>query len=202
MLYGGYRPYFFLGKTHESYGYGQGWYSKDSTSAGILNHTVIYPDEAFIVTKRTSGDVTFEFEGQIETTDKNLLLPESGNQILAKNPYGADLMIADSFLPRITARGGNVSLFGMDTMAGDIITMLEGSQWKQYYYMKVMVIRLLPKLTLLEQRPLDASDNNLTGTFTMDGNDFSSTTVLCQIFRVATQMVQPTTMIKVIVNFI
>ena len=84
VLYGGYRPYFFLGKTHESYGYGQGWYSKDSTSAGILNHTVIYPDEAFIVTKRTSGDVTFEFEGQIETTDKNLLLPKAEIKFLRK----------------------------------------------------------------------------------------------------------------------
>ena len=36
VLYGGYRPTFPL-KTHESYGYGQGWYSKDSTSAGILD---------------------------------------------------------------------------------------------------------------------------------------------------------------------
>ena len=61
----------------------------------ILNNTVIYPDEAFIIAKKTPGDVTFEFEGQIETTDKKLLLPESGNQILAKNPYGADLMITE-----------------------------------------------------------------------------------------------------------
>ena len=170
-------PTFFLGKTHESYGYGQGWYSKDSTSAGILNHTVIYPDEAFIVTKRTSGDVTFEFEGQIETTDKNLLLPESGNQILAKNPYGADLMIAE-LIPStaITAHDGNVSLFrAMDTAndEGDIITMLEGSQWKQYYYDESHGNTAITKAHIIgTRRPLDASDNNLTGTFTMDGNDF------------------------------
>ena len=49
-----------------------------------MNHAVIYPDESFLITKRSSGSVTFEFEGEIETEDKNLFLPESGNQILAK----------------------------------------------------------------------------------------------------------------------
>ena len=76
-----------------------------------MNHAVIYPDESFLITKRSSGSVTFEFEGEIETDDKNLFLPESGNQILAKNPYGADLMLAE-LIPStmITNKDGNASL--------------------------------------------------------------------------------------------
>lgn len=177
VLYGGYRPYFFLGTTHESYGYGQGWYSKDSTSAGILNNTVIYPDEAFIIAKKTPGDVTFEFEGQIETTDKKLLLPESGNQILAKNPYGADLMITE-LIPTsaITPSDGNASLFrAMNTSndVGDILTILDGNQWKQYYYDESYGNTAVSKPHVIGvRRPLDASDNNLSGTYPMDANDF------------------------------
>jgi hypothetical protein len=177
VLYGGYKPYFFLGTSHESYNYGQGWYSKDSTSAGILNHTVIYPDEAFIIAKRTAGDVTFEFEGQIETSDKKLLLPESGNQILAKNPYGADLMISE-LIPStaITTHDGNASLFrAMETSSdeGDIITLLNGNVWEQFYYDESHGNTGVTKShSLGTRRPLDGSDNNLTGTFPMDGNDF------------------------------
>ena len=177
VLYGGYKPYFFLGRSHESYNYGQGWYSKDSTSAGILNHTVIYPDEAFIIAKRTAGDVTFEFEGQIETSDKKLLLPESGNQILAKNPYGADLMISE-LIPStaITTHDGNASLFrAMETSSdeGDIITLLNGNVWEQFYYDESHGNTGVTKShSLGTRRPLDGSDNNLTGTFPMDGNDF------------------------------
>ena len=177
VIYGGYKPYFFLGTSHESYNYGQGWYSKDSTSAGILNHTVIYPDEAFIIAKRTAGDVIFEFEGQIETSDKKLLLPESGNQILAKNPYGADLMISE-LIPStaITTHDGNASLFrAMETSTdeGDIITLLNGNVWEQFYYDESHGNTGVTKSHILgTRRPLDGTDNNLTGTFPMDGNDF------------------------------
>ena len=76
----------------------------------------------------------------------------------------------------ITAHDGNVSLFrAMDTAndEGDIITMLEGSQWKQYYYDESHGNTAITKAHIIgTRRPLDASDNNLTGTFTMDGNDF------------------------------
>ena len=177
VIYGGYKPYFFLGTSHESYNYGQGWYSKDSTSAGILNHTVIYPDEAFIIAKRTAGDVTFEFEGQIETSDKKLLLPESGNQILAKNPYGADLMIAE-LIPSnaITSHDGNASLFrAMETSTdeGDIITLLNGNVWEQFYYDESYGNTGVTKSHILAtRRPLDGSDNNISAPFTMDGDDF------------------------------
>ena len=177
VIYGGYKPYFFLGTSHESYNYGQGWYSKDSTSAGILNHTVIYPDEAFIIAKRTAGDVTFEFEGQIETSDKKLLLPESGNQILAKNPYGADLMIAE-LIPSnaITTHDGNASLFrAMETSTdeGDIITLLNGNVWEQFYYDESHGNTGVTKSHILAtRRPLDGSDNNISAPFTMDGDDF------------------------------
>lgn len=181
VIYGGYVPFFFLNSDYEGAneesGYGRGWYYKDSTSTGIVNHTVIYPDEAFIIAKRTAGDVTFEFEGQIETSDKKLLLPQSGNQILAKNPYGADLMISE-LIPSIaiTTHDGNASLFrAMETSTneGDIITILIGGVWKQLYYDESHGNTGVTKSHILgTRRPLDGNDNNLTSTFPMDGDDF------------------------------
>ena len=145
---------------------------KLNPSNGILNHTVLYPDEAFLVAKRTSGNVTIEFEGEIDTSDKQLLLPQSGNQILAKNPYGADMMLCE-LIPStaITTNSGSSSLFRSGTdETGDVVTFLEGAVWKQYYYDASYgnnAVTVMHQLGV--RRPLDGSDNNAS---TMDANDF------------------------------
>ena len=170
-----YQPYFFNGTDYESSSngsWGRGWYSKLNPSNGILNHTVLYPDEAFLVAKRTSGNVTIEFEGEIDTSDKQLLLPQSGNQILAKNPYGADMMLCE-LIPStaITTNSGSSSLFRSGTdETGDVVTFLEGAVWKQYYYDASYgnnAVTVMHQLGV--RRPLDGSDNNAS---TMDANDF------------------------------
>ena len=60
-----------------------------------FNNKVIYPDEAFIVAKRTSGDVTFSFEGTVQTSDQKIFLPGGDNQVLMNNPYGTDLLLGE-----------------------------------------------------------------------------------------------------------
>ena len=135
--FGGYVPYFFLDSSLTSGGYSRGWHKKNDSRAGLSNHAVIYPDESFLIAKRSSGNVTFEFEGEIDTDDKKLLLPESGNQILAKNPYGADMMLAE-LIPStmIAPKDGNASLFRAGTTSedGDLVTFLAGSGWEQFWY--------------------------------------------------------------------
>ena len=170
-----YQPYFFNGTDYESAssgGWGRGWYSKLNPSKGILNHTILYPDEAFLVAKRTSGAVTLEFDGEIETNDKQILLPESGNQKLAKNPYGADMMLAE-LIPsnQITSNTGSGSLFRSGTdETGDIVTFLSGTEWKRYYYDASYGNNQVTSMHIIgTRRPLDGSDNNATS---MDGNDF------------------------------
>ena len=174
VIYGGYHPYFFLGTSAQHLNYGRGWYAKDSTVAGILNHTVVYPDEAFLIAKRTSGTVTLEFEGEIETTDKSLFLPKSGNQILAKNPYGADMLLAE-LIPStaITTHDGNATLFRAREVSsgeGDVVTLLEGAVWKQFYYKESAGNTAVTSMHILgSRRPLDGSDGNAT---TMTSDDF------------------------------
>ena len=170
-----YQPYFFNGTDYESNssgGWGRGWYSKLNPSQGILNHNILYPDEAFLVTKRTSGAVTLEFDGEIETNDKQILLPESGNQKLAKNPYGADMMLAE-LIPsdQITTNTGSGSLFRSGTdETGDIVTFLSGTEWKRYYYDANYGNDQVTSMHIIgTRRPLDGSDNNAT---TMSADDF------------------------------
>lgn len=170
--FGGYVSYFFMNSSRTSRGYSRGWYSKNSTRSGLKNHAVIYPDEAFLIAKRTSGAVTFEFEGEIETGDKKLLLPESGNQILAKNPYGADMMLAE-LIPStmIAPKDGNSSLFRAGTTQenSDLVTFLAGSGWEQFWYDHNHGNTAITSMHEIgTRRPLE-SDSNAT---TMNANDF------------------------------
>jgi hypothetical protein len=169
--FGGYVAYFFMNSTRTSRGYSRGWYSKNSTRSGLKNHIAIYPDEAFLIAKRTSGAVSFEFEGEIETDDKKLLLPQSGNQILAKNPYGADMMLAE-LIPStmIAPKDGNSSLFRAGTTQenGDLVTFLAGSGWEQFWYDHNHGNTAVTSMhEIATRRPLE-SDNNAT---TMNSND-------------------------------
>lgn len=170
--FGGYVPYIFLDSSLTSRGYSRGWLKRYDSRAGLMNHAVIYPDESFLIAKRSSGNVTFEFEGEIDTDDKQLLLPESGNQILAKNPYGADMMLAE-LIPStmITSKDGNSSLFraGTNSEDGDLVTFLAGSSWQQFWYdHNYGNTSITSSHVIGTRRPLE-SDANVT---TMDGDDF------------------------------
>jgi hypothetical protein len=170
--FGGYVPYIFLDDSLTSRGYSRGWIKRFDSRAGLMNHAVIYPDESFLIAKMTSGNVTFEFEGEIDTDDKKLLLPESGNQILAKNPYGADMLLAE-LIPStmITAKDGNASLFraGTSSEDGDLVTFLVGTSWKQFWYDHNHGNTSVSSMHVIgTRRPLE-SDANAS---TMDEDDF------------------------------
>ena len=129
---GGYTRY-----VHISGGGRFGWYSRDKGSSVKCNNTVIYPDEAFIITRRSSGTVTIESEIGLDDTPSQIYLPESGDSFIANNPFGMSLLlteiipsteIADSDNSKFRA-GSSVSDSDMDT-----ITVLSGSTWKPYWY--------------------------------------------------------------------
>ncbi|MAK28205.1 MAG: hypothetical protein CMI22_07580 [Opitutae bacterium] len=134
----GYDPYFFITADYEGSGWGRGWYSKVHPSRGLQNNVILYPDEAFIVAKRTSGDATFELEGAVETSDRQMFLPETGNQMLMNNPYGTDLLLGE-LIPS-TAIGTGTNQFKPGSSASDtsmdVVTFLVGgtTTWLSYYY--------------------------------------------------------------------
>lgn len=135
---GGYRPYFFMNNSYEGSGWGRGWYNKTNPGLGLQNHTVLYPDEAFILAKRTTGTATFELDGIVESSTQKMYLPESGNQVLLKNPYGTDLLLGE-LIPS-TAIGTGTGKFRPGTSSSDsnmdTVTFLAGgSTWQSFYYL-------------------------------------------------------------------
>jgi hypothetical protein len=135
----GYEPYFFLNASYEGSGWGRGWYSKIFPTRGLQNNVVLYPDEAFIIAKRTSGDATFELEGAVETSDRKMYLPESGNQVLMNNPYGTNLLLGE-LIPSTAIGSGNNKFKPGSSHADasmDVVSFLVGgtNTWQNFYYL-------------------------------------------------------------------
>jgi hypothetical protein len=131
---GGYTRY-----VHISGGGRFGWYSRDKGASVKCNNTVIYPDEAFIITRRSSGTVTIESEIGLDDTPSQIYLPVSGDSFIANNPFGMDLLLTeiipstqidDNDTVDTKFRAGDSST---DTDM-DTITILSGSTWKKYWY--------------------------------------------------------------------
>ncbi len=136
----GYQPYFFLDSSYEGSGFGQGWYSQTNPGQGLKNNMVLYPDEAFIMAKRSANAVTFELDGMVNTSDQKLYLPESGNQALTKNPYGTDLLLGE-LIPS-TSIGTGTGQFRPGSGSADadsdqvhiLTTGPSGMVWTKYFY--------------------------------------------------------------------
>ena len=111
-----------------------GWYGT-ATGAASYNNLVIYPDEAFIVAKRTSGAVELNMESVISTENQKLYLPQDGGQVVCNNPYNMDLYLAE-LIPS-TAIGSGTGKFRPGTSddgSVDYVTIIVGGQWKKYWY--------------------------------------------------------------------
>jgi hypothetical protein len=129
---GGYTRY-----VHISGGGRFGWYSRDKGSSVKCNNTVIYPDEAFIITRRSSGTVTIESEIGLDDTPSQIYLPVSGDSFIANNPFGMSLLLTE-IIPSTEIADSNNSKFragsSVDDSDMDTITVLSGSTWKPYWY--------------------------------------------------------------------
>ena len=167
-------PYSHIGNSFEP-AYSRGWYAPYSVSLGIQNNKVIYPDESFIIAKRTSGNVTFTFEGTIQTNDQTLFIPEAFNQVCMNNPYGTDLLLGELIPSTEIGTGTNKFRPGSSATAAntDTISLLQSDgSWKTFYYDSASTSN--PGITAMHEigvrRPLAAGGGS-TAT-TMDSNDF------------------------------
>ena len=131
----GYERYnFFHVPAYESGGIARGWRSVMNPGFKPDNNLVLFPDEAFLVAKRTSGAATITTEGVVETANTNLCLPATGNFSILNNPYSTDMKLCE-LIPS-TAIGTGTGQFrpGATDADGDAITFLSGSQWKRFWY--------------------------------------------------------------------
>ena len=134
--WGGYSPYFFNGDQYESAGWSRGWYHKYSTSAGVLNYQVIYPDEGIIFAKRTDTNCTFTINSEVNADSTVAIVPENGNQsILSLNRTNADYLcelIPANIIGNDVDKWKTGSSFSDENK--DTLTTLTGSVWKSFWY--------------------------------------------------------------------
>ena len=172
----GFETYFYSTKYRPSSYSGSGdthsWGWKKPSRAfypKTANNKVIYPDESFLIAKRSTGNLELTSEGLIETTNKQLYLPETGNSAILNNPYGTELMLAE-LIPS-TAIGTGTGQFrpGTDDSTGDVVTFLEGVQWKRFWYDSSHGNTAVSSMHVIgTRRPLESGANAAT----MDADDF------------------------------
>ena len=114
-----------------------GWYSRDKRYGVKCNNTVVYPDEAFIIARRSSNTVTLESAINFDDTPTQIYLPAENNSFIANNPFGMDLLLTEIIPSTEIADSGNAKFRAGDSSDDtdmDSITVLAGSTWKKYWY--------------------------------------------------------------------
>ena len=66
---------------------------------------VLYPDDGFIIAKRTPGELTIDFAGGSQTKNQKMRLPKSGRSACMSNPFGADMLLAEVITPNLIGTG-------------------------------------------------------------------------------------------------
>ena len=113
----------------------EGWYKMaDFFSNTPRNDTLIYPDEAFILARRFSGDPGLTFDGELLLTDPQLKLPAAGKRSLMSNPFGSTILLTE-LLPT-DAMGTTSTKFyaANDDETGDLVYVLQNNAWSKFYH--------------------------------------------------------------------
>jgi hypothetical protein len=113
-----------------------GWYSTSYLGWGLQNDVVLYPDEGFIVSKRTNGSLTLDFEGAASTSDQKMQLPAKDGAFVMNNPYGTDMILGE-LIPSKVFGTSNIEFkpgSGDTDTGADQIFFLDGAVWSQFYY--------------------------------------------------------------------
>jgi len=128
-----YDPYCFMPQSGSNIA---AWYSPSSLRRGHRNDVIIYPDEGFIISKRTIGALDIDFDGGAKTSSQKMKLPNSNRAACMNNPYGTDMLLGEIIPPKLIGSGNSKFNTGSsDTDAdADILYFLVGTEWKQFYY--------------------------------------------------------------------
>ena len=114
------------------YNNGTNW--KQSGSLISQNNTIIYPDEALYILRRSMTPLTVTFAGTIPTTNEKTDVPGGANTFLA-NRYPQDMVLYSS------TSSNSLSLqnipnwqSGSSAASADKVCLWTGSGWSVYYY--------------------------------------------------------------------
>mgnify|MGYP003973480093 CR=1 FL=1 len=121
-----YRSYFHDGIT---------W--KDTNgSVTDASQTIIYPDESFILARRSSPSLDLELSGVAGTLDSFVQIPPVGRRMLMNNPFGVDAMLSD-LIPydNLTSDSSQTQKWfvSADQENADNIEILKDGIWTTYW---------------------------------------------------------------------
>lgn len=115
-----------------------GWYAPNLMRFGLANDYVLYPDDGFIIAKRTPNELTIDFAGGSQTKNQKMRLPKSGRSACMSNPFGADMLLAEIITPNLIGTGANKFNPGASETDStmDVVYFLsgDGNTWPQYYH--------------------------------------------------------------------
>ena len=135
--------YFYNGNSYILYcfmpagsGRAAAWYSSMYMRFGRRNDLVFYPDEAFIIAKRTSGNLVLDFDGGASGGDQKMKLPIESGAVVMNNPYGTDMLLAELIPSKVFGSGASnfKTGSGESDTAADQLFFLDGATWSQFYY--------------------------------------------------------------------
>ena len=133
MASGFYSPYYhFVGAGSIP----KGWYNQLIRSITPSNDTVVWPDEGFIIARRTNSALNLSSDGAIVSSDQKMQLPAAGKQFVMNNPFGTDILFTELFSPTSIGTGNSKFKPASDASGdtGDNVFLLAGSTWSKYWY--------------------------------------------------------------------
>ena len=119
-----------------------GWYDRFAKWKGIQNDLVIYPDEGFIIGRRTNSAVSLSVDGATTDSAQKLRLPALNKQVVMNNPYGGDLLLGELIPPQYIGNGARQFRPGSSDSDNDADKLYflastdteSSSAWDQYHY--------------------------------------------------------------------
>ncbi len=133
MASGFYSPYYHFGGAGSI---GKGWYNQLIRSRTPSNDTLVWPDEGFIIARRTNSALNLSSDGAIVSSDQKMQLPAAGKQFVMNNPFGTDILFTELFSPTSIGTGNSKFKPASDASGdtGDNVYLLAGSTWTKYWY--------------------------------------------------------------------
>ena len=128
-----YSPFFFK---DDSVRNSPGWYkNNDRRFRRPANDEVLYPDQAFIICRRTANAINPEFEGVVQITDTRLRLPAADEHFLTTNPFGGDVFLTELISAKNIGKTATQFWPADADENGDNIYVLSSSGgWKTYFH--------------------------------------------------------------------
>ena len=122
--------------------YNDGTEWKRESNGSVSNDVVIYPDEAFILARRTTSDLDLEFSGNLLSVDMRSMLPASGAKRLQNNPFGMDVLLTElvaSSNLSTDVSAGTKWYADDDEETADSLRILDRGVWTTYWHANVNV---------------------------------------------------------------